>query len=220
MRIALPFFGFITAGAEATKEALEKLGYEVVAFHANGIGGMAMEELAAQGYFHGILDLATHELADHLLDGYCGDIGPQRFEPVPGQSIPRLVVPGGLDCAVLEFTRHDIPEEYKDRKIFFYDFRSAIRLNENETGTLADQLTAKLNKDAENISILIPLQGWSEADREGGPLFDPPMNRFFTQRLREKLDPQIDIQEVDHHINDAEFGEIAAQVMDAMVREK
>jgi uncharacterized protein (UPF0261 family) len=219
-RIALPFFGFITAGAEATKEALEKLGYEVVAFHANGIGGMAMEELAAQGYFHGILDLATHELADHLLDGYCGDIGPQRFEPVPGQSIPRLVVPGGLDCAVLEFTRHDIPEEYIDRKIFFYDFRSAIRLNENETGTLADQLTAKLNKDAENISILIPLQGWSEADREGGPLFDPPMNRFFTQRLREKLDPQIDIQEVDHHINDAEFGEIAAQVMDAMVREK
>jgi uncharacterized protein (UPF0261 family) len=126
-RIALPFFGFITPAAEATRHALEKRGYEVIAFHANGTGGMAMEELAAQGYFDGILDLATHELADHLLDGYCGDIGPQRFEPVPGLSIPRLVVPGGLDCAVLEFTRHDIPDPYKDRKIFFYDFRSAIR---------------------------------------------------------------------------------------------
>jgi uncharacterized protein (UPF0261 family) len=219
-RIALPFFGFITAGAEATKKALEKLGYEVVAFHANGIGGMAMEELAAQGYFHGILDLATHELADHLLDGYCGDIGPQRFEPVPGQSIPRLVVPGGLDCAVLEFTRHDIPDQYKDRKIFFYDFRSAIRLNEDETRTLADQLSEKLNKDPSNIRILIPLQGWSEADREDNPLYDPPMNRFFTEYLKERLNPKIEFQDVNHHINDTEFGEIAAQVMDVMVREK
>jgi uncharacterized protein (UPF0261 family) len=219
-RIALPFFGFITPAAEATRHALEKRGYEVVAFHANGTGGMAMEELAAQGYFHGILDLATHELADHLLEGYCGDIGPQRFEPVPGHSIPRLVVPGGLDCAVLEFTRYDVPDEYEDRKIFFYDFRSAIRLNEDETQTLADQLAEKLNKDPANIKILIPLQGWSEADREGGPLYDPPMNMFFRQCLKNKLDHNIQITEVDHHINDPAFAEIAAQMMHQMIRKK
>ena len=179
-----------------------------------------MEELAAEGYFHGILDLATHELADHLLDGYCGDIGPERLEPVPGQSIPRLVVPGGLDCAVLEFTRHNIPEQYQDRKIFFYDFRSAIRLNKDETRTLAAVLAEKLNKDISNIRILIPLKGWSEADREEGPLYDPPMNLFFTECLKAKLDHHIKITEVDHHINDAEFGEIAAQMMHQMIRER
>ncbi|MGD9235890.1 MAG: Tm-1-like ATP-binding domain-containing protein [Desulfobacterales bacterium] len=216
-RIALPFFGFITAGAEATRKALERRGYEVVPFHANGIGGMAMEELAAEGYFDGILDFATHELADHLLHGYCGDIGPQRFEPVPGRSIPRLVVPGGLDCAVLEFTRDSIPPQYQDRQIFFYDFRSAIRLNKDETRTLADQLAQKLNKDAPHVKVLIPLQGWSEADRDGGPLYDPPMNRFFVQQLREKLSPMIEFQETDHHINDAEFGSIAAKMMDDML---
>ena len=217
-RIALPFFGFITAGAEATKHALEKLGYEVVAFHANGTGGMAMEELAAEGYFNGILDFATHELADDLMKGYCAGIGPQRYEPVPGQTIPRLVVPGGLDCAVLEFTRNSIPVAYKDRKIFFYDFRSAIRLNVEETTYLANQLAEKLNKDIANVKVLSPIQGWSEADRQDGPLYDPEMNRLFTQRLRKVLDPQIEIQEVDHHINDAEFGEIAANVMDQMIR--
>ncbi len=218
-RIALPFFGFITAGAEATRQALEKRGYEVVAFHANGIGGMAMEELAAEGFFDGILDFATHELADHLLNGYCGDIGPQRFEPVSGQSIPRLIVPGGMDCAVLEFTRDNIPDQYRDRQIFFYDFRSAIRLNQDETRTLANQLTQKLNKDARNLKILVPLQGWSEADRDGGPLYNPSMNQFFTRHLREKLDPQIDIQETDHHINDSAFAEIAADMMDQMIQE-
>jgi len=219
-RVALPFFGFITPGAEATRRSLEMLGYEVIAFHANGTGGTAMEELAVEGYFDGILDLATHELADRLLDGYCGNIGPQRFEPVPGQSLPRLVVPGGLDCAVLEFTRHNIPEQYKNRKIFFYDFRSAIRLNRDETRTLADQLAEKLNKNPSHIKILIPLKGWSEADRNEGPLYDPAMNLFFTQRLREKLDHHIQITEVDHHINDVGFAEIAAQLMHQMIRER
>jgi uncharacterized protein (UPF0261 family) len=77
-----------------------------------------------------------------------------------------------------------------------------------------------LNKDPSVIKILVPLQGWSEADREGGPLYDPPMNRFFTEYLKERLSPEIEFQDVDLHINDAEFGEIAAQVMDAMVRQK
>jgi uncharacterized protein (UPF0261 family) len=120
----------------------------------------------------------------------------------------------------LEFSRNHIPEQYKDRKIFFYDFRSAIRLTEDETRTLVDQLTEKLNKDASNIKILIPLHGWSEADRKGGPLYDPPLNQFFTQRLKEKLDPQIQIEEVNHHINDQAFAAIAAQTMDEMVRRK
>jgi uncharacterized protein (UPF0261 family) len=217
-RIALPFFGFITAGAEATRRALETLGYEVIAFHANGTGGMAMEELAAEGYFDGILDLATHELADHLLNGYCGAIGPQRYEPVPGRSIPRLVVPGGLDCAVLEFTRQNIPQRYENRKIFFYDFRSAIRLNIEETTCLANQLAEKLNRDVANVKVLIPARGWSEADREGGPLYDPEMNSLFTGRLKKVLDPQIEIQEVDRHINDSGFAEIAAALMDEMIQ--
>ncbi|UCH20638.1 MAG: Tm-1-like ATP-binding domain-containing protein [Deltaproteobacteria bacterium] len=217
-RIALPFFGFITRGAEATKLALEGMGYEVIAFHANGTGGMAMEELAAEGYFDGILDLATHELADDLMEGYCGGIGPERYEPVLGRSIPRLVVPGGLDCAVLEFTRQNIPDQYKTRKIFFYDFRSAIRLNIEETRILADQLAEKLNKDAKNVKILIPLKGWSEADDEEGPLYDPPINDSLTQRLREKLDSQIEIREVEYHINDSAFADIASKMMDEMIR--
>lgn len=57
-RIGLSMFGFITPAAEAVKERLEAGGYEVIAFHANGIGGLALEELAAEGRFDAILDLA------------------------------------------------------------------------------------------------------------------------------------------------------------------
>lgn len=217
-RIALTFFGFITAAAENVRKRLETSGYEVIPFHANGTGGMAMEELSAEGYFQGILDLATHELADALKGGYCGGIGPGRLEPAAGGHLPRLVVPGGLDCAVLEFTRDSIPLEYRDRKIFFYDFRSAIRLTDDETRILAKQLAAKVNKSVPDVKILIPLQGWSEADREGAPLFAPDATQLFIHTLKKDIDPGIEIIEVDHHINAPPFARIAADMMDAMIK--
>ncbi|MBW2119598.1 MAG: Tm-1-like ATP-binding domain-containing protein [Deltaproteobacteria bacterium] len=217
-RVALTMFGFITKAAELTKGYLEEMGYEVIAFHANGTGGMAMEELAAEGYFQGILDLATHELADELTGGYCRGIGPERLEPVPRRDIPRLVVPGGLDCAVLEFTRETIPDQFRDRKIFFYDFRSAIRLNEKETRFLAGQLAEKLNKNIHNVKALIPVRGWSEADQEGGPLYDPGMSDSFVQTFRQSLNPRVEIKEADLHINDPAFAKLAATIMDEMLQ--
>ncbi|MBL7225184.1 MAG: Tm-1-like ATP-binding domain-containing protein [Desulfobacteraceae bacterium] len=217
-RIALTMFGFITKAAEAIKESLEEMGYEVVAFHANGTGGMAMEELAAEGYFHGILDLATHELADDLLDGYCGGIGPERLEPISGLEIPRLVIPGGLDCAVLEFTRNNIPDRFRGRNIFYYDFRSAVRLSLEETRFIAKQLAEKLNQDISKIKILIPTRGWSEADCDGGPLYDPTLRDEFMRILRHDLDPKAEIIEVDFHINDPSFARLASETMDSMLR--
>ncbi len=217
-RIALSFFGFITRAAEHIKKYLENLDYEVIAFHANGTGGMALEELAAEGYFDGILDLATHELADALMNGYCGNIGPGRFQPVPGRPIPRLIVPGGLDCAVLEFTRTDIPPVYRNRKIFFYDFRSAIRLNIDESLTLAHQLAARLNRAPTLVKIINPRGGWSEADRPDGPLYDPAVSDAFMKSLIRESDQRIEIITSIHHINDRAFAQIVGNEMDQMIR--
>jgi uncharacterized protein (UPF0261 family) len=217
-RIALSFFGFITTAAEQVKACLENLGYEVIAFHANGTGGMALEELAAEGYFDGILDLATHELADALMDGYCGNIGPKRFVPAPHSPIPRLVVPGGLDCAVLEFTRQQIPPAYKDRQIFFYDFRSAIRLNRQESDTLAHQLAMKLNQAPGSVKVVNPGGGWSVADHPDGPLYAPEINNAFMATFTQELDPGIDVFMSNLHINDPAFAKLIGDKMDAMVR--
>lgn len=216
-RIGMTMFGFITEGAEHAKRALEGLGYEVIAFHANGTGGMAMEELAREGYFDGILDLATHELADELMMGYCRGIGPDRLMPPPDRTVPRLVVPGGLDCAVLEFTRDTVPLELRDRKLFFYDFRSAIRLSRYETEQIARQLVEKLNQAPVTTKVLIPAFGWSEADRQDGPLYDPPMGSFFVGMLKQGLDAKIEVLEKSLHINDSAFADAAAHLMDEMV---
>ncbi len=64
---------------------------------------------------------------------------------------------------------------------------------------------------------MIPTNGWSEADRQGGPLYDPEMNSLFTERLKRNLDCKIEVHEVDYHINDQAFGLAAADLMDQMV---
>jgi uncharacterized protein (UPF0261 family) len=83
---------------------------------------------------------------------------------------------------------------------------------------LAIQLAEKLNKDPANIRVLVPIRGWSGADKQGGPLYDPEMNQVFMKKFSQILNSQIEIQEVDHHINDEAFGLIAATVMDNMVK--
>jgi uncharacterized protein (UPF0261 family) len=211
-------FGFVTTAAEGIKARLEEAGYEVVAFHANGIGGLAMEELAAEGRFDAVLDLATHELADTLKHGYCKLIGPGRLAPINGKNIPRLVVPGGLDCAVLEFTRDNIPSQYQGRDIFFYDFRSAVGLDEKESLYLADELAEKLNRHGSKIKVLIPLGGWSDADGQGAPLHAPALRRLFIDHFKAKLDPAIEVLETGPHINDPAFMDQAAEMMSAMLK--
>jgi len=218
-RIAMSFFGFVTRAAENIRGYLEAQGYEVVPFHANGTGGTAMEELAAEGYFSGILDLATHELADELMGGYCKGIKPNRLTSDKGKNVPRLVIPGGLDCAVFEFTRDSIPAEFADRKLFFYDFRSAIRLNYQETGAIAAQLIDKLNAGTAPVKVFIPSLGWSEADGETCPLWDPEVSRSFVDAIRRGLRSDISVLESDSHINDPLFGGQAAEIMHGMVQQ-
>ncbi len=216
-RIALTMFGFITQGAERVREVLENRGYEVIPFHANGTGGMAMEELSQAGLFDGIIDLATHELADQLLGGYCGGITESRLRNQLSNPPPRVVVPGGLDCAVLQFTRDSIPPEFKDRQIFFYDFRSGIRLNEEETRTIALRLASKLNTFGKKVLFVVPEKGWSEADIQGGPLYNPAMNQLLINILKSHLSPEVEMVSYDLHINDQEFAQRVVDHMETML---
>ena len=215
--VALTLFGFITEAAEHIKSILEENNFEVIPFHANGTGGMAMEEMAGEAFFDGILDLATHELVDDMFDGYCRGIGPRRLFNTDAADIPRLVIPGGLDSAVLEFDHKTIPAEYKDRKIFFYDFRSAIRLTPDESTLLAETVAHKLNHSQNPTKILIPLKGWSEADREGDVLFDPQSSEAFCESLAKSLNSGIEVVKVHYHINDVEFAREAAGAMMSMI---
>ncbi|MFH0823520.1 MAG: Tm-1-like ATP-binding domain-containing protein [Pseudomonadota bacterium] len=217
--IGLTSFGFITEGAGRVKRMLEDLGYEVAAFHANGTGGMALEDLIDQGLIDGVLDLALHEFADAMYGGYCGGIGPGRLASAGKRGIPHVVVPGGLDCIVLEFNSPEtMPDAVKGRKVFWYDFRSGVRTSLEDVRALARTIAPRLNASKGPTKLVIPLKGWSEADAEGGPLYDPETNRAFLGEIRAVLRHDIDVVEVDAHINDEEFARVVTSELHALMK--
>jgi len=217
--IGLTSFGFITEGAMRVKRKLEDLGYEVAPFHANGTGGMAMEDLIDQGLIGGVLDLALHEFADALYGGYCGGIGPGRLESAGNRGIPQVVVPGGLDCIVLEFESIEtMPKHMKDRSVFWYDFRSGVRTNSEDVIHLAQTISEKLNRSKGPVRFVVPRGGWSEADSHQGPLFDPETNETFLSKLKSLMDARIPIVEVEAHINSEEFARVAVAHLDELMK--
>ncbi len=66
-------------------------------------------------------------------------------------------------------------------------------------------MARKINRSIAPVKILIPLQGFSEPNAEGKPFYDPETDRMFIQALRDRLRRDIQIIEIDAHINDESF---------------
>ena len=87
------------------------MGYEVIAFHPNGTGGRAMEEMAAGHFLEGILDLSTHEVTDELFGGiHAGNA--ERLLSAGLAGVPRLLIPGAVDVITMA-EPETIPEPYQ-----------------------------------------------------------------------------------------------------------
>jgi uncharacterized protein (UPF0261 family) len=63
----------------------------------------------------------------------------------------------------------------------------------------------KLNPAKGPVKIMVPLKGWCSLDVPGSPTFDLKEDAIFTQALRAGLKPEIEITEVDAHMEDPAF---------------
>ena len=80
-------------------------------------------------------------------------------------------------------------------------------------------MAEKLNRHREKklIKFLIPIQGFSFLSGEGGSLHDPEADKVFLVELRKRLDPDIEIVEVEAHISTPEFaGAIVSALEDSL----
>src|SRR5690606_36956361 len=68
--IAATMLGNTTRPLMHIRPQIEERGIDFVIFHANGVGGPAMEELIAQGYFAGVLDYTLSEIAGFIAGGF------------------------------------------------------------------------------------------------------------------------------------------------------
>ncbi len=199
------------------KNILEERGYEVLVFAAVGAGGQALDEWVEQGLIDGVLDLVTHEVAANLFSGLC-DGGPQRMEAAGKKGIPQVITPAKSDQAYCFNPTLGIPEPMRDRKIWVHSpIVATVRLNKEEMFLLGKVTAEKLNKAIGPTAVLIPTKGFSGRDIEGNDWHDPEANLAYIQALKENLKPEIEVIELDAHIEDKIFAESAAKLIDEMM---
>jgi uncharacterized protein (UPF0261 family) len=203
--VALSMLGTTTPGALRAKKALEAKGFEVVAFHQNGTGGIAMEDMIREGAFRGVLDLNLHEIGDRWFGGLHAAIREDRLEAAAETGVPQVVAPGSIDYTV-QGPLDTLSEEMKRRKYFAHGpSHTLVRFFPEEMKEIGKIVAQKLNRSKGPVKVFIPLRGFCLPDREGWPNWDPEGDRAFTSVLKEAIRPTIPVIELDAHINDPEF---------------
>jgi uncharacterized protein (UPF0261 family) len=215
--IAISSFGGTAACVERVSQRLEALGYEIILFHASGVGGKSLERLSASGELVGVVDVTTHELTDLVVDGVYS-AGDQRMTGAGMAALPQVIVPGAIDHA--NFWVGHVPERYKAREFFQYNAQNLLmRTNTEEFRKLGEEFARRLTSAKGPIRILIPLEGFSEhtkrraydlSGNDKGPWKCPGDYQVFVDTLRLNL-KRGQIKELPLHINDRAFADACVE---------
>ena len=212
--VAASMFGNTTQCVDACRQLLESAGYEVLTFHATGVGGRTMESLIDEGFVDACLDITTTEWADEL----CGGVfsaGPDRLSAPGGRGIPHLIVPGCIDMVNFG-PLETVPQKYRDAKRQLYEWNPAVtlmRTNVAENRQLGEVFATKANAAPTTTAFLIPRRGVSILDGDGQPFCDRDADEAMFGTLREHLNPAIPFVEMDANINDASFAQQAVAML-------
>ncbi|MBT8364061.1 MAG: Tm-1-like ATP-binding domain-containing protein [Deltaproteobacteria bacterium] len=201
------------------KPGLEKRGFEVLTFHANGTGGDCMDTLVSEGYFAGVLDFSTNELVANNFGGL-HVAKSKRMEAALEKGVPTVVAPGAANIIVLS-REEALQSKYDDRQKYYHNPNiTLINTTVEELEIIATTFAEKLNKAEGKIRFIYPTQGFCSQDKEGLALWNPEGNPIFLKELKKSLRPDIPIIEVDAHINDDKFANVAFEQLLAAMGEK
>ncbi|WP_158940825.1 Tm-1-like ATP-binding domain-containing protein [Burkholderia sp. S171] len=195
---------------------LEERGYEPVVFHCTGMGGRAMESLIAQNEFVAVFDFALCELGNEV-HGSVVTAGRSRLEAAGRLGIPQIVAPGASDMIDVQ-TWKPLPKEYEGRPYHAHNrLIASVTMTPEERRATARLFAEKLNKAVGPTTFLLPIKGIQQWDRPGQPLHDPVGLSAFVDEVRLTVKAPVDLHEMDCHINDDAFVDMAITVFDQWV---
>ena len=208
-QIALSMFGPCDSLAHQVQQGLVQAGFQVIGFHAAGIGDRAMEEMIAQNFFDGVIDLAPGGVGEALLGGM-RSAGPRRLEAAARIGIPQIIAPSGVNF--MSPNRKNYKPDYQQRRKYDLDKdRTWLRLSTEELKQVAEVMAQKLNQAKGPVIFLIPTQGWSTADAPDSPAYDPQEDAVFIETLKKMCQSTIQIRTVEAYLNDPAFARVVIQ---------
>ncbi len=201
---------------QALMEDESGLPSEVIAFHAVGTGGRAMEELIDSGLVEGVFDVTPGEMTALVVNGPFS-AGPERMQAAGRRGIPQIVAPGGLDF-IIEGPLDDLPERYRGRKIMSHTPTiTLVRTSADEMAQVARLIAGCLARSSGPVAVILPLRAFGWFACEGQPLHDPESDRAFIETFKTHAPPGIKMVEIDTHLNDPAVGETAVRLMKEML---
>lgn len=217
--VAATMFGVTTPCVTAAREALERRGYEVLVFHATGTGGDAMEGLIDSGFMTGVLDITTTELCDALVGGVLA-AGPNRLEVAGRHGLPQVVSLGALD--MVNFGARDtVPGQFEERNLYVHNPSvTLMRTTPEECAELGRIIARKLSSATGPVALFVPLKGVSAIDADGGPFYDATADEALFDALRSNLRGNVELRELDLHINDPEFAQAMVDRLVELIEER
>ena len=152
--IAATMFGVTTPCVDCARLHLERADYEVVVFHATGVGGQAMEGLVRDGQVAGVLDLTTTELADELVGGILS-AGPNRLRAAAEAGIPQVVSTGALDMVNFG-PKETVPDRFQNRRLHVHNANvTLMRTTAEENAQLGRRMAEVLATAARGPTVVL-----------------------------------------------------------------
>jgi len=205
--IGVTMMGTTTAGATAAIRVLEEAGYGCIIFHGSGVGGSSMEKLVREGALAGVLEFTLAEMMGTHVLGFT-KTDPERLSVTGLCGIPQVVTTSAVDF--INLFPHEV-ERHRHRVIYNHNPQTPLaRASKEEMLTVAGKIAEQLNKSIGKTTVVAPLRGFSDPNREGGVFWDPESDDAFRAQLKSGLKKDIKYIEVDAWINDKVFGETAA----------
>ncbi len=111
-----------------------------------------------------------------------------------------------------------ISERFRSRRLYRHNPNvTLMRTTPEENDALGREIAQKASAAHGPTAIVIPLRGVSAIDRAGQPFWWPEADAALFQSLRNWMAPQVQLVELDMHINDAAFAETAARILLDMI---
>lgn len=188
------------------KPALEARGFEVAVFHATGMGGRAFESLAADGAFAAVMDFAPQEVGNHLF-GSAISAGADRMTHAGRMGIPQMVSIGCYD--LIDFVGwQPLPAAFKDTPAHAHNrLLTSVVQTPDQRRAVAREICGKLAGAVGPVVFFLPVQGGHEWDRPGAPLEDAAGLAAFCDEMRAACPANVELVELDAHINDPAFSD-------------
>ncbi len=212
--IGLTMVGITTTGATEIKRLLENYGHEVITFHGNGVGPQAMEELVEAGVISAVVDFSPHDATDYIWNGLM-PAHAGRFQAQVARGVPIVLSPGATDLK-LRGPWDSVPRDEQQRKHVKHNaIHSHIRTSVDEMRAVGRFVGERL-ANAAHVVLFVPKRGYSQLNREGGPMYDPESDRAWVEGFRAAA-PNVKVVEMDNHINDLAFAAAVAEATQAMI---